>query len=97
MTLKYILTIEGTTKEIEVMKENTRSFDILRFDTEGACYGEISVQPEYKVVEPLRVEFTTEVDAMSRVCFRSGMEDLAYQLGGNYAGKKVKVVITEEG
>ena len=95
MTLKYTLIIEGSAQELKeansiVHHVVRRHPDPYRNDT---CILPII---EHKVVEPLRFEFTTTVDEMGRVLLTKGREQLICELMENNAGKKVKVVITEE-
>ena len=94
MTLKYKLIIEGTAIELELPKHlklqdrlGTANFNV------GAglpMYSGIINQVEYKVVEPLHIELTQYVDIDGQINLR-GCGILP-----RHAGKKVKVVITEE-
>jgi hypothetical protein len=93
MTLKYTLTVEGTEKEI--IKHRRYSYKLIK-EYELADEFEYFYDIEYKVVEPLKIEFTATADDLGGVELSQGTKKLQYMLGGAHAGKKFKVVITEE-
>jgi hypothetical protein len=91
MTLKYTLTIEGTERELSLIKQHTYwpHVDLCRADCHVPTE-RVNCTFEYKVVEPLRFEFTHDISERGRL----NIENLV--CGLQHAGKKVKVVITEE-
>ena len=75
MTLKYTLIIEGTEKELNDLHENEAQFYVSSSQLQRYLYGTIargptsfvSAREEYKVVEPIRIEFTATADELGGV------------------------------
>jgi hypothetical protein len=90
MTLKYTLIIEGTEKEINEIKHCNPVWEA----TARYCtYGLVRYTPSiaYEVVEPLRVEYAATINSHGLINLITPDHRLIA-----HAGKKVKVVITEE-
>jgi hypothetical protein len=105
MTLKYTLIIEGTEKELETARkvqlhEYFISFEQTciyqpkientLFPCESFTYKGTITQVEYKVVEPLRVEYAATINSHGLINLITPDHRLIA-----HAGKKVSVVITE--
>ena len=75
MTLKYTLIIEGTEKELNDLHENEAQFYVSSSQLQRYLYDKIargptsfvSAREEYKVVEPIRIEFTATADELGGV------------------------------
>lgn len=91
--LKYTLTIEGTEKELELHKRVGLEDYLIPFQTKTgtAEYRGVISKVEYKVVEPLRVEYEATINKHRLINLITPDPRLKA-----HAFKKIKVVITEE-